>query len=1163
MIVEPFVDLEALSLREGLRDLAGDGGALRLHGLWGGARALVLGEVARTLHRPLVVMTTTLKEAEELTADLRFFLDQDRVHLFPEPEVPPFQPVSPPLEVRAERMQRLRELRDGALKALVLPIGALFRRLLPPEALDAATVHLYSHRIVPPEQVVELLEGGGYRSVPQVEEAGEYSRRGGILDIGLPHLSHPVRLEFFGDEIESIRTFDVGTQRSLSRPDPSTRSGLGPVEGVTVLPLSEILLSLESRGLARQRTGGTVPPVLQEAVEAGRLGPGIERYLPYFYRQTAPLWAYFGKGTILVWDDPEQLEARAEGTGRLLEQEYERHQSKRLPPLAATHLRWPEVLAALASRPRIDLLPFVPPPGGKIPPIVFETKQIPSYQGRFGPLVRDLDLWRREGRAITLVARGKAQAQRLSEVLREHDLGATVTEEPPLPGRIHILGGGLGAGFHFAPLKQTYLTEAEIFGPRRAFPVRQPKIREPRPLVAPEEMAPGDLVVHVDHGVARFHGLRKLTAGEIEGDYLWLEYAGGDKLYVPVDKLHLVQRYVGADAAAGPPLDRLGSAAWARAKERVRASVREMAGELLKLYAARQVADGHACAPDTPWQREFEAAFPFEETLDQMGAIQQVKTDMERPQPMDRLVCGDVGYGKTEVAMRAAFKTVMDGKQVALLVPTTVLALQHFQSFSERFAPFPIVVEMLSRFRARGEQQKILRGIRDGTVDIVIGTHRLLQKDIRFRDLGLLVVDEEQRFGVAAKERLKQLRTEVDVLTLTATPIPRTLHMAMLGVRDISTIETPPEDRLSIRTYVTRFDPEVIRQAVEEEVGRGGQVFFVHNRVESIHAMARFLKRLLPHVKMAVAHGQMAEEALERVMCDFYAKRFQLLCSTAIIESGLDIPTANTIIINRADRFGLAQLYQLRGRVGRDRFRAHAYLLVPREDALSESARKRLQAIAELTELGSGFKIATRDLEIRGAGNLLGVEQHGHINAVGFDLYCRLIEETVRELKGVDREVEVDPMLRLPIEAYIPEAYVPDAAVRLALYRRLSAAASPKECQEFAAELEDRFGPLPPPVEHLLAVMKLRAAARPLRIKEIDARREVVRICFGPAPPVPPERVLNLLRAMGGALRYAPEDTLELRCEGAPALERLMRLQDLLDRMREPWGGSAGISGGS
>ncbi|MFQ5532356.1 MAG: transcription-repair coupling factor [Candidatus Methylomirabilales bacterium] len=1152
MITGRFADLKALGLHDGLSDLS-EGGRLRLHGLWGGARAMVLGEIARAVKRPLVVLTATLREAEDLTADLRFFLDRDRVDLFPEPEVPPFQPVSPPLQIRAERIQRLRQLRDGELKALVLPFRALFRRLLPPEDLDSATLHLYPHRIVPPEQVVELLEVGGYRSVPQVEQAGEYSRRGGILDIGLPDPQLPVRIEFFGDEIESLRTFDVGTQRSVSSP--------GGVGGVTILPLSEILLSPEARRVARQRTGGEGPHLLRQAVEVGRLGPGLERYLPYFYRRTVPLWEYMSPETILVWDDPDQVGARGEAADALFAGEHQRHQAEGLPPLHMTHLKWKKILTGLAPWAGIDLFPFPPLPGSESTPFFFESTQIPSYRGRFTALVRDLEVWRREGRALTLVARGVTQSHRLREVLLEHGLGATVTNGPGAPGGIHIREGSLSAGFHFAPVPQTYLTEAEIFGPRRAVTVRRPKIREARPFAAFADVKPGDVVVHVDHGIGRFRGLQKLAVGEVEGDCLLLEYAGGDKLYVPVDKLHLVQRYVGAEAsAAGPPLDRLGSSSWARAKERVRTSIREMARELLKLYAARQVTEGHASSPDTPWQREFEVAFPFEETADQVTAIEQVKTDMERPQPMDRLVCGDVGYGKTEVAMRAAFKAVMDGKQVAVLVPTTVLALQHFQSFSDRFAPFPVVVEMLSRFRTRREQHAILRGLRDGTADIVIGTHRLLQKDVRFRDLGLLVVDEEQRFGVAAKERLKRLRTEVDVLTLTATPIPRTLHMAMLGVRDISTIETPPEDRLSIRTYVSRFDPEVIRQAVEEEIGRGGQVFFVHNRVESIHAIARFLHRQLPHVKIAVAHGQMAEEELERVMCDFYAKRYQLLCSTAIIESGLDIPTANTIIINRADRFGLAQLYQLRGRVGRDRFRAHAYLLIPREEALSDSARKRLQVVAELTELGSGFKIAARDLEIRGAGNLLGAEQHGHIGAVGFDLYCQLIEETVQELKGGDRDVAIDPVLRLPIDAHIPEEYVSDATVRLSLYRRLSAAASREEREALAAELRDRFGHLPPPVEHLLTALELKAMARSLRIREIDARHEFVRISFGAAPPIPPERIVGLLQESAGRIRYLPEDGLELIVDSAHEMERIARVKALLHQMQEsseqPVGGS-------
>jgi transcription-repair coupling factor (superfamily II helicase) len=575
-----------------------------------------------------------------------------------------------------------------------------------------------------------------------------------------------------------------------------------------------------------------------------------------------------------------------------------------------------------------------------------------------------------------------------------------------------------------------------------------------------------------------------------------------------------------------------------------------MAGELLKLYAARQVLPGHAFAPDSPWQKEFEAAFPYEETPDQLQAIRDVKRDMEAPRPMDRLVCGDVGYGKTEVALRAAFKAVMDGKQVAVLVPTTVLALQHYQTFSARFANFPVRVELLSRFRPAPEQKQVLQGLNDGSVDIVIGTHRLLQKDVRFHALGLLVVDEEQRFGVVAKEALKQLRREVDVLTLTATPIPRTLHMAMLGVRDVSTIETPPEERLAIRTYVTPHDRQVITEAIRGELARGGQVFFVHNRVESIHAVARELRRLVPEARLAVAHGQQNEATLERIMVDFYLRKVDVLLCTTIIESGLDVPSANTIIIDRADTLGLAQLYQLRGRVGRDKYRAYAYLLVPAEGGMTEVARRRLQVIAELTELGSGFKIASRDLEIRGAGNLLGEEQSGHIAAVGYDLYAQLIQETIRELKGEPLEVAVDPVIRLRAEGFIPESYVPDPTLRLNLYKRLLAIPDAERLRDFAEELHDRFGPVPPEARWLLTVVDLKIQARALRVREIDARREAIRLTFAPEPPILPETILALLRSERGRLTYLPEEALEYRTGGSTPEARVEAARKLLQRLR-------------
>ncbi|MDH7500368.1 MAG: transcription-repair coupling factor, partial [candidate division NC10 bacterium] len=674
--------------------------------------------------------------------------------------------------------------------------------------------------------------------------------------------------------------------------------------------------------------------------------------------------------------------------------------------------------------------------------------------------------------------------------------------------------------------------------PRPHLPPKGP----PLPL---EGLGYGDFLVHVDHGIGLYRGLKRISAGGIESEYLQIKYAGSDKLYVPLDKLHLVHPYVGADADR-PQLDRLGGQAWLRAKGRAKAATQKIAKDLLDLYASRKLAQGFAFPPDTPWQAEFEAAFPYEETPDQLQAIQEVKRDMESPHPMDCLICGDVGYGKTEVAMRAAFKACMEERQVAVLVPTTVLALQHYQTFSERFSPFPIRVEMLSRFRTAREQARILQGLATGEVDLVIGTHRLLQKDVRFRQLGLLIIDEEHRFGVADKEKIKQLKKEVDCLTLTATPIPRTLYMSLVGLRDISIIHTPPEERLSIKTYIGHFNRQTIKEAVERELERKGQVFFVHNRVQSIARMAAYLKRLLPSIRIAVAHGQMPEEELEQVMYEFYAKKHDLLLSTSIVESGLDLPNANTIIIDRADQLGLAQLYQLRGRVGRDRHQAYAYLLVPDSSLLSRESRERLQAISELSELGSGYKLSMRDLQIRGAGNLLGAQQHGHVAAVGFELYCRLLEETIRELQGETREAPWEPSIRLRVEAHLPEAYVPDPDQRFFLYKRLLALEREEEVEDFQREMEDRFGPLPGPGLRLIQIAQVRLLAKRLRVQQIERRKGGIRLIFADHPPIDPGRVTALLCEGQGNLRYLPENVLEIRNIPEAPGEQIEAVKNLL-----------------
>ena len=1124
--------------------LQGGNDAVSLTGLFGASKAPVLSEISRQTGRSLLVLTSSSAEAESLAKDLQFF-SREPVGYLPEREEDP--------EIRWQRIACLAGLAAKELRLAVASIQATLERLSPPAALLGTAITLRVHGQIPRDELLRALETGGYRQANQVADRGEYSLRGNLLDLFPPTGYAPVRAEFFGDELLSLREFNPATQRSVR-----------PLQETIALPVVEVPLradaceaALRALRAAEQTQGGQVPFEITKALEDRRAFPGMEAYLPYFFPETADLLQYVAPDAILVLADPGGLEAHARDFAercpacglRSAKSGAPRTTSECACTLAikAPLFDWTDLEAKLSLRPRIFLEEFSRTNSHDAhSTIAFQAGTIPAYRGRLGELARDLEGWRREGRRIQLVCRSEAQGRRLQEVLREHGLAGSIGQAMASSGEIAILSGELSGGFHLHQFGLTYITDGEIFGPRH-IPRRRARPKEASPFASFQELAYGDFVVHADHGIGKYKGLRQLAAGGMEGDYLLITYADNAKLYVPASKLQLVHRYLGADGDP-PALDRLGGTSWARAKERVKASIREMAQELLTLYAARQVIGGHAFPPDTTWQREFEAGFPYEETPGQLQAIADVRADMERDRPMDRLICGDVGYGKTEVAMRAAFKAAMGGKQVAVLVPTTVLALQHLQTFSERFSSFPIKVEMLSRFRSRKEQAAVLRGVRDGTVDIVIGTHRLLQKDVSFRDLGLLVVDEEHRFGVAAKERLKQLRRQVDVLILTATPIPRTLHMSMLGVRDISTIETPPEDRLSIKTTVARFDPALIQEAIQQELDRGGQAFFVHNRVESIHTIARLIKRLVPQARLAVAHGELPEARLERIMCDFYAGTFNVLLCTTIIESGLDVGSANTIIIDRADALGLAQLYQLRGRVGRDRRRAFAYLLVPENAALTEVAKKRLQVIAELTELGSGFKVAARDLEIRGAGNLLGPEQHGQIATVGFDLYCRLIESTIRELKGEVAAESVEPSMKLEAEGYLPEAYVEDPNVRLHLYKRLNALSGPEEVHAFREELIDRFGELPPQAERLLTAVALRVLARSLAIREVDARSETIRLIFNDSPLLASAKVAALFSAEAGRLRYVTPGTLEYRVNGG---DRIALVQSLLVQLLE------------
>jgi transcription-repair coupling factor (superfamily II helicase) len=1034
---------------------------LHVAGLASSARALVIAELLAGSERPALVIVPGLADAHRWTQDLRFF--GANVAEFPEEE-PRLWHGGQQREADAERAVILRRLLAGEALVVVATPAALAVPLPPPAEFRDKTVTLAGGDRLDRELLVESLALAGYERVETVGSVGQWAARGGIVDIFSPAQASPARVEFFGDEIESIRLFDPTSQRST-----------GTLEQLVVLPVE----------------------------------PSTPR--------DARLLTYLGAKAPVIVDAPRMLEEPvAEG-------------APTLETLAEGHQRVELAIVTGTARKRDGEL-------------TLDAHAVTGYAGKFAQLCAEIERWRQEGFRVRLVAGDLRQGDQLHDILREHGLEAAMLEQPPegglhvrpeawgvwgAPGapQLQIVVGDCSSGFSIPALGLVVLTEHEIFGAHRRS-LRRPKYQRGAPVSSFTDLAVDDLIVHEDHGIGRYLGLKTMNVGDKEGDFLLLEYAEGNQLFLPVERLELISKYLGGEESAAK-LDRLGGAAWQRVKESVRAALREMAEELLKLYAQRAVAEGHAFSPDTPWQREFEAAFRFEETPDQLRAIKDVKADMLSEKPMDRLVAGDVGYGKTEVALRAAFKAVADGKQVAVLVPTTVLAHQHWTTFADRFSPFPARVELLSRFRSPKEQKAVVEGLKQGTVDVVIGTHRLLSKDVAFKNLGLLVVDEEHRFGVAHKERMKQLRTSVDVLALTATPIPRTLYMSLSGVRDMSVIETPPIDRLPIETVVRRFSKVVIREALVRELERGGQVFFVHNRIQSLASMAHLIQSMVPEARVLMAHGQMKERELEAVMVKFITGQADVLVSTAIVESGLDIPASNTIIVNRADRFGLAQLYQLRGRVGRERQQAYCYLLVPADGRVDEQAQKRLRVLQELTDLGSGFKLAMRDLEIRGAGNLLGAQQHGHIAAVGYDLYSKLLAEAVRELSGQPSTAAVDPVISAPAEGFLPEEYVPEVNQRLALYKRLAGAGDEAGVADIRAELADRFGPLPLEAEQLLDVVRIRLAARRLGIEKVEIGDARALLTFAASTTMEPGKLLAAIRDSKGRLKMKRDYTLE------------------------------------
>ncbi len=1091
--------------------LRGAAGRPCLTGLHGSATAFALTLLAQRQDRSWLIVSASDEDAERLHDDLTFFhqmlgLSTDPLALFPEWETLPYESTAPLVQLVARRMRTLHRLTTGERTLLVTSVPALLHRLLPRAVLAEACLRLKPGGTMEREALITRLLRLGYRRTSVVDIPGEFSIRGGIVDIYSTAYDEPLRLELLGDTIESVRLFDQATQKSVATRDHAW-----------VLPARE-LLHLDGRPESPDTGLDALPP------DAEWRGPDV-------YGQMDTLPEYFSTPPILVFDNPPALARKASEFWEELEDAHARHSGKQdrepYPEPDRLFLTWEEVPALSASWPCLATAPIASLDESWQPAMTFPVHS-PASAGlaqRGTPFTETLAILNRlrNNGPVLLVARSRGQVDRLLALFGEHDLpaarwtpqrwtptqrGAGAPQKPPF----YLLQGDLSAGLIFDKERLTIVTEEELFakGARHRPP---PKSKSAAFLSSLEDLNEGDFVVHVQHGIGRYRGLRRLTVQEFESDFLILEFGGGDTLYVPLDRLNQIQRYSGAEGHV-PRLDRLGGSSWARTTARVKKDIEEMAQELVELYANREVVQRTGYGGDSTLTHEFEAAFEYEETEDQHRAIEEIKRDLESPKPMDRLVCGDVGYGKTEVAMRAAFKAVEDNRQVAVLVPTTILAQQHYDNFSQRFAPFPARVAMLSRFQSAKEARAILKDLAAGTVDVVIGTHRLLQNNVQFRNLGLVIIDEEQWFGVRHKERLKQMRTQVDVLTLTATPIPRTLQMAMSSLRDLSIIETPPAGRLAIKTQVLRYHETAIREAILRELGRGGQVFFVYNRVQSLERMGARLQALVPEARMVMAHGQMDARLLESVMLTFLRREADVLVTSAIIQSGLDVPNANTILVHRADTFGLAQLYQLRGRVGRSGQQAYAYFLTPEEGELTPDAQKRLVAIQEFTELGAGFRIAAADMEIRGAGNLLGRQQSGHIAAIGLDLYLKMVEQAVTQIKGTVVEEEPEPTLHLNVSAFIPEEFVGDSHQRLSLYKRLSSCRQVGDLALLHGEIQDRYGTLPEPVERLFEVMQVRMLAQTLRVAQVDVKPgppATVTLTFDPKATVPEAGIRTIM----------------------------------------------------
>jgi len=1175
---EIFAELEQSSSFDRVRRHLSLGvGRRRLSGLTNTARSLYLPLLARAAKQPVLVIVADNKAAEALEPTLRAgceltgAVDPDRVVRLPAHDVLPFENLSPHPDVQEQRATALYKLATGGVSILIAPAEAAALRLFDRNYYASLAVTVRRGEELDVEILTAHLASVGYTQMDLVEMPGQFTRRGGILDVYSPEADRPVRIEFFGDEIETIRKFDPETQRSQSGLDETQLLPL------TETPVTEHLLAAVHARLSKQRvrvaaegegSSDEEEMEIQDAAAGGvSVFPGWE-----FFSSVAGAENYLLKlvpNAVLFVDEPAMVRNQIDRWWNKVEQRHERSGIGNLIRPEDIFLR-PEVLQGLLeSHHGLDLDQLgavdVLEDDNTLGEIAVNSRPTLRFHGSIPALVEQLKNLIAADQRIVLALPTQGDAERTATMLREYQVpyrfgsrvvqhGSELEEASYMAGDMRvpvIVRTQIASGVSFPDVNLIMFGAHDLSDDADIHARPEPKKSKTAAFLSDfRDLAIGDYVVHVEHGIAQYQGLKEIVQDGLAVEFMILEFAEQAKLYVPLTRLDLIQKYRSTDTGPAPQLNKLGSQQWVKTKARVRKAMQDMAAELLKLYAQRHTAQGTSFAPDNDFQREFEDSFDYRETDDQLTAISAVKQDMESTTPMDRLLCGDVGYGKTEVAMRAAFKAVQDGKQVAVLTPTTVLAFQHFETFKKRFSQFPINIEMISRFRSPKEQKVIVEKIETGKVDVLIGTHRILSKDIKFQDLGLLIVDEEQRFGVRHKERLKQLRKEIDVLAMSATPIPRTLHMSLVGLRDMSVIETPPKDRMAIQTVVAKFDEKIIRSAIEVELERGGQVYFVHNRVESIYEIASRIQELVPGARVVVGHGQMGEKDLEQVMLAFMHHEFDVLVATTIIENGLDIPLANTIIINRADRHGLSELYQLRGRVGRSNRRAYAYLLIPPERELTDIARRRLAALKEFSDLGAGFKIAALDLELRGAGNMLGGEQSGHIEAIGFELYTSMLEAAVKELKGEGGDERPTTQLNLGIALRIDESYVAEENQRLRLYKKIAGAEGEKAIADLRSEMEDRYGALPDSTVYLLEAATLRLECERMGVAQIDRKRAELQVRFTENAAIDPQHLMRLVakNAKRGA-QFTPQGVLKFPLAATRPDEVLLEIRDLLEKL--------------